>query len=406
MNDDHIQLFLETLNRTGCRAAVICTEPARIIRLLGSMSSKSDVSYESQVSYEYMEGPILSKPARIEVVRAAARGAGTYLTEESAEAIVDRYPLQVDGLEQAMHLALKRPRRATSDDARGGRFDEACRELVSEGISSFAERIDPVFCLEDVVLPTDRKRQLYEVVSHVRLASKVLDGWKFRDQLPYGRGVIVLLHGPSGCGKSMAAMGIARSLDTQVLRIDLSQVISKYVGETERNMDRVFADAQSSGSALVIDEAEGLLGKRSEVKDAHDRYANIEVAYLLQRLESYEGLAVLTTNMKTNIDAAFLRRFRFVIDFPRPDAEAREKIWRQCMPAEAHNLDDAEFRQLARKVDLTGGNIRQITLRAAFIAAADDRLINIEHINRAIRAEFAKLGMPPVDLNLAPRIAA
>jgi SpoVK/Ycf46/Vps4 family AAA+-type ATPase len=401
--DDRIQLFLETLNRTDCRAAVICAEPARIVRLLGSVPDKLLAPCELSVSYELMEGQVLSMPARIAAVRAAAKGADAYLTEESAEAIANRYPLQVGGLEHAMHLAARRPKNFNADDPAGARFTEACRELVSEGLSHLAERIEPIFSLDNVVLSPDRKEQLFEIVDHVRLAPKVLDGWKFRDQLPYGQGVTALFFGPSGTGKTMAAMGVARRLDIQVLRIDLSRVVSKYIGDTEKNIDRVFEDAQRSGSAILIDEADALLGKRSEVKDAHDRYANIEVAYLLQRLEAYDGLAILTTNMRQNIDAAFLRRLRFIVDFPRPDAAAREKIWRQCLPAESHELDDADYRQLARKIELTGGHIRQITLRAAFIAATADMLINIQHIAQAMRAEFAKIGMPPVELDIAKR---
>jgi SpoVK/Ycf46/Vps4 family AAA+-type ATPase len=198
----------------------------------------------------------------------------------------------------------------------------------------------------------------------------------------------------------MAALAVAKRLGVQVLRIDLSRVVSKYIGDTEKNIDRVFEDARSSGAALLIDEADALLGKRSEVKDAHDRYANIEVAYLLQRMEAYEGLAIMTTNMRQNLDAAFLRRLRFIIDFPRPDAEAREKIWRRCLPENSHTLDAAAFRQLARKIDLTGGHIRQITLRAAFVAAADEKLIGLAHIAYATNAELAKLGRPAIALEL------
>lgn len=198
----------------------------------------------------------------------------------------------------------------------------------------------------------------------------------------------------------MAAMGVARSLDIQILRLDFSRVVSKYIGETEKNIDRVFNDAQKSGCAILIDEADALLGKRSEVKDAHDRYANIEVAYLLQRMEAYEGLAILTTNLRQNLDPAFLRRLRFIIDFPRPDAIAREEIWRCCLPENSHKLDAAAFRVLARKIELTGGHIRQITLRAAFVAAAADKPIGFEHIIYATNAEFAKLGMPAMELDL------
>ena len=378
-NDDWLRLFFAALDGTRCQAALICGDVAHIVQLLGS------------IAYELAEQPALPPAARVAAVRAAATGAGVYLTEEAAETMANRYPLSVDGLEQAMRLASSR-----SDD-----FTAACRDVASEGISHLAERIEPVFTLDEVVLPPDRKEQLTEIVDHVRFAPRVLDEWKFREQLPYGRGVTALFHGPSGTGKTMAAMAIARQLGIQVLRLDFSKVVSKYIGDTEKNIDRVFTDAQKSGSVILIDEADALLGKRSEVKDAHDRYANIEVAYLLQRMEAYEGLAILTTNLRQNLDPAFLRRLRFVVDFPRPDAGAREKIWRQCLPDESHELDAAAFRQLARKIDLPGGNIRQITLSAAFIAAAAGAQIGIEHIAHAARAEFAKLGMPPADLDLS-----
>ena len=152
---------------------------------------------------------------------------------------------------------------------------------------------------------------------------------------------------------------------------------------------------------LAVDEADALLGKRSEVKDAHDRYANIEVAYLLQRMEAFEGLAILTTNMRKNLDPAFIRRLRFIIEFPRPDAPSREQIWRLCLPKDSHELQDTDFRQLARRLELTGGQIRQITLRAAFIAAAANDRIKLQHVATAARAELAKLGMPPVELDLS-----
>jgi hypothetical protein len=275
--NDRLQLFLATLVSTGCRAAVICRDQARIVRLLGP------------ASYEMVTDPPLPAAARVAAVRAAAKEADAYLTDESAEAIPRRYPLGVDGLEHAMRLARSRPKDYYADDPYLARFTAACKELASEGISHLAERIEPVFSLDDVVLPPDRRRQLAEIVDHVRLAPKVLDGWKFRDQLPYGRGVTALFFGPSGTGKTMAAMGVARTLGIQLLRIDLSRVVSKYIGDTEKNINRVFEDAQQSGSAILIDEAEALLGKRSEVKDAHDRYANIEVAYLLQRMDGTSG---------------------------------------------------------------------------------------------------------------------
>jgi AAA+ superfamily predicted ATPase len=379
-------LFIATTG-TGCRVGVICMDPARTARLLGS------------TSFLLMEGPALSTAARVDAFAAAAKFSGAPLGVESAQSLISRHPLQIDGLQQAMMLARSSHAPGSTVERCLDRFMWACKQVAAEGLSHFAERIEPVFSLDDVVLPDDRKQQLGEIVDNVRFADRVLNGWGFGEQLPYGRGVTVLLHGPSGTGKTMAALAVAKRLGVQILRIDLSRVVSKYIGDTEKNIDRVFEDARTSGAALLIDEADALLGKRSEVKDAHDRYANIEVAYLLQRMEAYEGLAILTTNLRQNLDAAFLRRLRFIIEFPRPDAGAREEIWRRCLPEESHTLDAAIFRLLARRIELTGGHIRQITLRAAFVAAAADELIGFEHIIYATNAEFAKLGMPAMELD-------
>lgn len=385
--DDCVRAFLAALSGTGCRAALICQDEARIVGLIGATSFE-------------IEDAALQASARACAALAAAAGADVVITEAAAHAIANQYPLQVDGLERAMRLACGRPLPAQAKDPRYERFAVACKQVVAKGLSRLAERIEPVFDLDSVILPADRKQQLSEIVDNIRLGPKVLDGWKFRAHLPYGRGVTALFHGPSGTGKTMAAMGVARSLDIQILRLDFSRVVSKYIGDTEKNIDRVFNDAQKSGCAILIDEADALLGKRSEVKDAHDRYANIEVAYLLQRMEAYEGLAILTTNLRQNLDVAFLRRLRFIIDFPRPDTLAREEIWRRCLPEDSHELDAAAFRLLARKIELTGGHIRQITLRAAFLAAAADKRIGFEHIVYATNAEFAKLGMPAVEFDL------
>jgi SpoVK/Ycf46/Vps4 family AAA+-type ATPase len=387
--DDRLRLFFATLHHTGCHAALICQDQARAVQLLGS------------IPYELLNPAVLAVAARVAAARAAAREADAYLSEESAVAMVNRYPLHVDGLEQAMRLARSRPKQYGAEDPALARFMTACKDVAAEGLSNLAERIEPVFELDEVVLPPDRKQQLVEIVDNIRLAPRVLDEWRFREQLPYGRGVTALFFGPSGTGKTMAAIGIARRLGIQLLSLDLSRIASKWIGDSSKNIDRVFTDAHNCGSAILINEAEALVGKRSEVKDSHDRYANMEVAYLLQRMEAYEGLAILTTNMRQNIDPAFLRRLRFILEFPRPDVAARERIWRQCLPVESHSLDDAAFRQLARRIDLTGGHIRQITLRAAFAAAAAGMQIGLEHIAQAARAEFAKLGMPPVEIDLS-----
>ena len=384
-----LRTFFTALQNMECRPVVICRDRANIARLLGA------------VGYEIKNEPALPAAGRVAATLAAAADAGVVISTENAQALTDLYPLHVDGLEYAVNLARGyRSKDSSTSEATLAALTSALKESAAHGISHLIDRIEPIFSIDQVVLPPDRVQQLTEIVEHVRLAQQVLDGWKFREQLPYGRGVSALFFGASGTGKTMAAMGIARELGIQILRLDLSRVVSKYIGDTEKNLDRVFTDAQSSGAAILIDEADALFGKRSEVKDAHDRYANIEVAYLLQRMEAFDGLAILTTNMKKNLDQAFTRRLRFMIEFPRPDADAREQIWRQCLPEESHEISDREFRQLARRIDLTGGQIRQTTLRAAFIAAAAGRRINIEHIAHATNAELAKLGMPPVDIDL------
>jgi hypothetical protein len=388
-DDEWLRSFLSAVASTGVSAALISGDEARSVRLLGA------------TPFDLIAGDPLDHDAHLEAIRAAANGADLWLAQEDARVLGSRYPLPVDGLEQAMRLARSRPLNYDACDPRLDRFSAAAKELVAEGLSHLADRLEPVFDLDDVVLPADRKAQLVEIVDNVRLAHQVLVDWKFGRRLPYGRGVTAMFFGLSGTGKTMAAMGIARRLNIQILRLDLSRVVSKYIGDTEKNIDRVFTDAQRSGAAVLIDEADALLGKRSEVKDAHDRYANIEVAFLLQRMEAFDGLAILTTNMKQGLDPAFLRRLRFIIDFPRPDAEARERIWRQCLPEGSHALTNAALRQLARKIDVTGGHLRQITLRAAFLAAAAGSLITLEHVVQAAKAELAKLGMPAVEIDPA-----
>jgi hypothetical protein len=380
--------FLAAITDRECRAVIICSDEVLAVRLL------------ENARYKLFAGPPLTRPQHMAAVQIAARDAGLFLSPDAAEAAGERYPLGLDDWERAMRLARHREPNCKSPEPVLNRFIGACKDLANESVGHLVERIDPVFELKDVILPPDRKQQLQEIIDHVRFAPKVFDEWKFREQLPYGQGVAALLSGPSGTGKTMGALAVAKSLEIQVLRIDLSRVISKYLGDTEKALDRVFTDANRSGSALLIDEADALLGKRSEVKDAHDRWANIEVSYLLQRIETC-SLTLLTTNLRQNLDAAFLRRLRFVVDFPRPDVESREAIWRRCLPAESHVLTDADFRQLARRIDLTGGNIRQITLRAAFAAAAAGELIGMPQIAQGVRAEYAKLGLPPVEIDVS-----
>jgi SpoVK/Ycf46/Vps4 family AAA+-type ATPase len=220
----------------------------------------------------------------------------------------------------------------------------------------------------------------------------VYETWGFAAKSSRGLGISALFAGVSGTGKTMAAEVLANELQLDLYRIDLSQVVSKYIGETEKNLRRVFDAAEEGGAILLFDEADALFGKRSEVKDSHDRYANVEVSYLLQRMESYRGLAILTTNMKEALDSAFLRRIRFVVQFPFPDAEGRAEIWRRVFPAQTPT-EGLDVLQLAH-LNVAGGNIRNIALNAAFLAAESSQPVRMSHLKRAAGTEYAKLERP------------
>ncbi|CAN5631326.1 ATP-binding protein [soil metagenome] len=267
-----------------------------------------------------------------------------------------------------------------------------CRVCSRPRLDGLAERIHAAAEWRDLVLPDAQLDTLRTISLHVRHRVKVQDTWGLADRSGRGQGITALFTGPSGTGKTMAAEVLARELSLDLYRIDLSQVVSKYIGETEKNLRRVFAAAEGSSAILLFDEADALFGRRSEVKDSHDRYANIEVSYLLQRMESYRGLAVLTTNLASAIDAAFLRRLRFSVAFPFPDAAARCEIWRRVFPATTPT-DGVDPQRLAR-LSVAGGNIRNIALHAAFFAAAEDAPVRMPHLLRAARLEYAKLERP------------
>jgi vesicle-fusing ATPase len=263
-----------------------------------------------------------------------------------------------------------------------------CRERSRVRLEGLADRIDPAATWEDLVLPEGHTELLRELVRHVRHRTQVYERWGFAGASTRGLGVTALFAGESGTGKTLAAEVLARELGLDLYRIDLAATVSKYIGETEKNLRRLFAAAEASGAVLLFDEADALFGKRGEVKDGHDRYANLEVAYLLQRMESYRGLAILTTNLRSNVDRAFVRRLRFVVQFPFPDAAQRAEIWRRTFPAAAP-LDGVEVDPLA-KLAASGGSIRAIALAAAFGAAEDGTAITPAHVLRAARVEYAK----------------
>jgi hypothetical protein len=266
---------------------------------------------------------------------------------------------------------------------------DVCQQQVSWRIDDLAQRITTRQKWDDLVLEPDATAQLREISSQVAQRARVYERWGFAARLTRGRGISALFAGPSGTGKTMAAEILAGELGLELYRIDLAGVVSKYIGESEKNLRRVFDAAEQSGAILFFDEADALFGKRTDVKDSHDLYANIQVNYLLQRMEDYRGLAILATNRKTSLDRAFLRRLRFVIDFPFPDADARARIWQNAFPKEAP-VSTLDYEFLAR-LEIAGGNIRNIALGAAFMAAADGTGIDERHVMHAVRREYAKI---------------
>lgn len=281
------------------------------------------------------------------------------------------------------------PRLIAAAATEPGNLWQACREKASRELDELADRIIPRFGWDDIVLPPEVVHDLKAAVAQIRHAAQVYGTYGMGRKYPRGRGVSVLLSGPSGTGKTMAAEVVARDLDLDLFRVDLSRIVSKYIGETEKNLRAVFDAAETSGAVLFFDEADALFGKRSEVKDSHDRYANIEVSYLLQRMESYGGLAILATNMKNHFDPSFMRRIRYVIDVPFPDAEARRRIWQKAFPPELP-CAGLDIDMLAR-LDVAGGNISVIAINAVFLAAAEGVPLAMPHIARAARAEYHKL---------------
>ena len=282
--------------------------------------------------------------------------------------------------------------------AGGGLLWESCRVQARPRMGDLARRIEPAAGWDELVLPAPQLETLREIAAHVRQRAKVYESWGFTAKGKRGLGISALFAGASGTGKTMAAEVLAGELRLDLYHIDLSQVVSKYIGETEKNLRRVFDAAEEGGAILLFDEADALFGKRSEVKDSHDRYANVEISYLLQRMEAYRGVAILTTNMKSALDPAFMRRIRFVVQFPFPDASQRAEIWGRIFPAETPT-DGIDIGKLAR-LNVAGGSIRNIALNAAFLAAQAGEAVRMTHLLRAARSEYAKLERPVTEAEI------
>ncbi|HEV8483544.1 MAG TPA: AAA family ATPase [Blastocatellia bacterium] len=338
--------------------------------------------------------PIPDEKARKQLWADGLEGGSAIALDVDPGALASKFrltPGQIrDALVEAQNLA-----RWRSPDAAQVTVDDlhaACRAQSSPKLGALARKVEAKYVWDDIVLPPDQLSQIREICNQAKYRHIVYGEWGFDRKLSLGKGLNALFSGPPGTGKTMAAEVIANELQLDLYKIDLSQVVSKYIGETEKNLHNIFREAQSSAAILFFDEADALFGKRSEVKDAHDRYANIEIGYLLQKMEEYDGIAILATNLRQNMDEAFVRRMQFIVEFPFPDEDYRRRIWEVIFPSEAPIAEDVDFAVLARDVRLAGGNIKSIALAAAFFAASDGQVIRMPHLIGAARREYQKLG--------------
>lgn len=330
-----------------------------------------------------LDAPATASETR-EALWRAANAEGTDL-ETSAFRLA---PEQIERAAQAARLYAAMDGTALEVEhlRRGARGENAA------GLERLARRVEPAVGWEDLVLPTANLTHLRELAGRVRQRDQVLGGWGMRPGGGRGRGIIALFAGDSGTGKTMSAEVLAADLGLDLYTINLATVVDKYVGETEKNLERIFAEADQVNGVLLFDEADALFGKRSEVRDAHDRYANIEVAYLLQRLETFEGLAILSTNLRANVDDAFARRLDTILEFPMPQLRERRMLWARCLGSRLPLADDVDLDFCARSFPLSGGNIRSIALTAAYLAASEGRPVGMLELMRATHREYRKLG--------------
>ena len=332
---------------------------------------------------------------RFALWRDASIEAGVDLPEAEVRGLAGRYVLAPAKVRAAMATARDVATLQGVDPPRAVHVGAAARLISDHGLGRLATKIERTHRWDDLVLPQPTVQRLRELAASIRNRETVYGEWGFAGRVNSGGGIKALFAGVSGTGKTMAAGVIAHELGLDLYKVDLSGVISKYIGETEKNLDRIFTGARAASAILFLDEAEALLGRRSEVKDSHDRYANIEVAYLLQRLEEHEGVVVLATNLRRNIDDAFNRRLQYVIDFPKPLEAERERLWRWMFPPQSPLDDGIDFGFLARQFDLAGGDIRNVALEAAFLAADDGGVIGMRPIIHALARQLAKQGKTP-----------
>ena len=341
--------------------------------------------------------PTLPFPLRRQLWEREVEAAFNTRNGADINALASRFVLTAGQIREAVQAAKDdfTLRRDSGASASTADLFAGARIQSQRDLGSLAQRIDPIYSWNDLVLPVATLTQLREVAAALKNRHVVYSQWGFEEKLSLGKGLKALFSGESGTGKTMTAEVMARELGLDLYKIDLSTVVSKYIGETEKNLDRIFRAAQSSNAIIFFDEADALFGKRSEVKDAHDRYANIEVAYLLQKIEEYDGFVILATNLILNIDEAFTRRMNYTVQFPFPDEQHREALWRGMFPPQTPLADGLDFVFLGRQFAMSGGNIKNAALAAAFLAAAEESAVQMRHLIQSVAREWQKLGKLP-----------
>lgn len=370
--------------------AKVVTEYGWLVFLAGEKSWAPQRVFE-QVVFHAIKLPVPAAPVR----RAAwEKGLQNHVSEADSWAaqLSSRFRLTPGQIKDAIELAANECSRDGRKKVVLADLNRACRHQSNQKLGELAAKVEPRYSWEDLVLPADKVTHLKEICSQGTHGYRVLGEWGFDKRLSHGKGLSMLFSGPPGTGKTMAAQVIAGTLQLDLYKIDLSGVVSKYIGETEKNLDRIFTTAEQANAILFFDEADALFGRRTEVSDARDRYANIETSYLLQRMDEYEGVVILATNLRKNMDDAFTRRLRFIVEFPFPDEASRRKIWQNHFPNEAPVSEEIDYDYLSRELKIAGGSIKNIVLDAAFLAAANGGVIDMKHILCGAKREFEKIG--------------
>jgi ATPase family associated with various cellular activities (AAA)/Winged helix domain, variant len=366
----------------GALLRTIDESPERLVFVCGSRREAAVLSDRATLMVE------VPYPSFAERDRAWAAFTGGPDTRDVAA----KFRLSVEQIEAAAEVSLIAARARGEPGPTSADLDLGARQASASRLGELASLLEPVYGWPDLVLPERQLDLLRSISAYLRHRDQVLSEWGYEATVSRTQGLKVLFAGDSGTGKTMAAQVLGAQLGLDLFRVDLATIVSKYIGETEKNLERIFSAADGSNAILFFDEADALFGKRSEVSDSHDRYANIEVAYLLQRMEAYPGAVILATNFRRNIDDAFVRRLDFVIDFPFPEAADRRRIWRLVLPAAAPVAADVDFDFLAERFKLSGGAIRNCSLAAAFRAAEEGSEIDMRHLVRAVAQEYGKQG--------------